>query len=361
MINFRDAKVHILISATLLVMIGLIFIYSTGSIQGVRLGRGELYFFLKQLIAVIIGFGCLYFAYRTPISFYRKNVALIFIFTLLLLVIVFFMPSINGARRWILLPFFSFQPSELAKFTVVLYLAHYLDKKTDRMIDFAKGFLPATLLVGLLASLIILEPDLGTTFVIVAVSFSMLLVGGARLTHILGVIGIVLPIIATTMLVGYRKGRILSFLDPWSDRFGTGYQLIQSLASVGSGGVVGKGVGNSTQKLFFLPEAHTDFIFAIIAEETGLIGALIVFLLVLFLFRTALKVAFEHKDRFHKLLIIGLSLMVFIQSVIHIFVVLGLMPTKGIPLPFVSYGGSSMVFSLFFIGIILRSMEENKQ
>ena len=360
MINLRDVKIQILITSALLVMIGLAFIYTTGSVQSVRLGKNELYFFVKQFISVGIGFLLLVMAYNTPISVYRKNVMLIFFITLVLLVAVYFMPAINGARRWIVLPIYSFQPSELAKFTAVLYLAHYLDKKTTKMIDFAKGFLPATLLVGLLASLILFEPDLGTTVIIVTVSFSMLLAGGARLLHIFGMVGLVLPILMSMMLFGYRRGRILSFLDPWEDRFGVGYQLIQSLAAVGSGGPIGKGVGNSTQKLFFLPEAHTDFIFAIIAEETGMIGTSIITVLILFLFRVQLKAAFDHKDRFHRLLIFGLALTFFMQSFIHIFVVLGLLPTKGITLPFVSYGGSAIVFALFSIGVILRSIEEDE-
>lgn len=361
MINhFKDVRFQILASCVALVMIGLIFIYTTGSMQAIRLERSETYFFLKQFISVIVGFGALFLAYNIPVNFYRKNVMLIFFVTLVLLIAVFFMPSINGAKRWILLPLFSFQPSELAKFTAILYLAHYLDKKSDKMVDFMKGFLPATLLVGILAALIILEPDFGTTFIIVVVSFAMFLVGGARLGHIFGVVGIVLPILMSALLFGYRKGRLLSFLDPWGDRFGGGYQLIQSLAAVGSGGVVGKGVGNSTQKLFFLPEAHTDFIYAIIAEETGLIGAGLIFLLIVFFFRATLRSAFENQDKFKKLLVFGIALMLFVQSFVHVFVVLGLMPTKGITLPFVSYGGSAMVFSLFFVGVVLRCIEEGK-
>ncbi len=361
MLNFRDIRFQILASCVLLIMVGLVFIYSTGSIQALRLERSDTFFFFKQFVSVIIGFIALIMAYHIPLDFYRKHVMTIFFITLALLIAVFFMPSINGAKRWIVLPVYSFQPSELAKFTAVLYLAHYLDKKTDRMWDFMKGFLPATLLVGILAALIILEPDFGTTFIIVVVSFAMFLVGGARLSHIFGVVGIVLPILMSALLFGYRKGRLLSFLDPWGDRYGGGYQLIQSLAAVGSGGIAGKGLGNSTQKLFFLPEAHTDFIYAIIAEEAGLIGASLLFLLVVFMFRTTLKAAFANEDRFKRLLVFGISLILFVQSFVHVFVVLGLMPTKGITLPFVSYGGSAMVFSLFFVGVILRSIEESRQ
>ncbi|MDE7169392.1 MAG: putative lipid II flippase FtsW [Mucispirillum sp.] len=363
MINLKDIRFQILAMCALLLMIGLVFIYDAGASQAVRLGRHELYFFIKQFISIIIGFAVLMAVYRIPLEFYRKNVMPIFFFTLILLIAVFFMPSaFNGAKRWISVSFFSFQPSELAKFTVVLYLAHYLDKKNDKMWDFMTGFLPATLLVGVLAALIMLEPDFGTTMLIVIAAFTMFLVGGARLSHIFGIVGIVLPILIAAMLAGeYRRNRLLNFLNPWEDQYGAGYQLIQSLASVGSGGVFGRGIGNSTQKLSFLPEAHTDFIYAIIAEESGLIGASLVFLVIVFFFRKTLQAAFMHEDKFKRLLVFGLSFMLFVQSFVHIFVVIGLMPTKGLTLPFVSYGGSAIVISLFFVGVILRSLEETSE
>lgn len=359
MINIRDLRFQILATCALLLMIGLIFIYNTSATQALRLGKSESYFFIKQFIHIILGFGVLYFAYKIPLELYRKFVMPIFFITLIMLIIVLFIPGANGAKRWIYLPFVSFQPSELAKFTVVLYLAHYLDKKTDKMWDFMKGFLPATLLVGILAALIIIEPDFGTTTLIVVVAFTMFIVGGARLTHIFGIIGIVLPVLIAALLAGeYRKARLLNFLDPWQDQFGVGYQLIQSLASVGSGGVFGQGLGSSIQKLLFLPEAHNDFIYAIIAEETGLIGASIVFLIIVFLFRKNIQAAFLHEDKFKRLLVFGLSFLIFVQSFVHVFVVLGLLPTKGLTLPFVSYGGSAIIVTMFFVGVILRSIEE---
>ena len=346
MINIKDIRFQILSICALLIMIGLIFIYNTSAPQAIRLEKHELYFFIKQFIHVIIGFIALMIAYKIPLEFYRRFVMPIFFITLLLLIVVFFMPGANGAKRWIYLPFVTFQPSEIAKFTVVLYLAHYLDKKNDKMWDFMTGFLP----------------DFGTTTLIVVVAFTMFIVGGARLTHIFGIIGIVLPVLVAALLAGeYRKARLLNFLDPWQDQYGVGYQLIQSLASVGSGGLFGRGLGNSTQKLFFLPEAHTDFIFAIIAEETGLIGASIVFLIIVFLFRKNLQAAFIHEDKFKRLLVFGLSFLIFVQSFVHVFVVIGLLPTKGLTLPFVSYGGSAIVVTMFFIGVILRSIDEAEE
>ena len=335
MINIKDIRFQILSICALLIMIGLIFIYNTSAPQAIRLEKHELYFFIKQFIHVIIGFIALMIAYKIPLEFYRRFVMPIFFITLLLLIVVFFMPGANGAKRWIYLPFVTFQPSEIAKFTVVLYLAHYLDKKNDKM---------------------------WATTLIVIVAFTMFIVGGARLTHIFGIIGIVLPVLVAALLAGeYRKARLLNFLDPWQDQYGVGYQLIQSLASVGSGGLFGRGLGNSTQKLFFLPEAHTDFIYAIIAEETGLIGASIVFLIIVFLFRKNLQAAFIHEDKFKRLLVFGLSFLIFVQSFVHVFVVIGLLPTKGLTLPFVSYGGSAIVVTMFFIGVILRSIDEAEE
>ena len=359
MINIRDIRFQILATCAVLIMIGLIFIYNTSATQAIRLERNELYFFIKQFIHVILGFIVLLVAYKIPLEVYRKYVMPIFFLTLILLIVVLFMSGANGAKRWIHLPFVTFQPSELAKFTVVLYLAHYLDKKHDKMWDFMKGFLPASLLVGILASLIIIEPDFGTTTLIVVVAFTMFIVGGARISHILGIVGVVLPVMIAALLAGeYRKARIANFMDPWQDPYGMGYQLIQSLASVGSGGIFGKGIGNSTQKLFFLPEAHTDFIYAIIAEETGLIGASLLFLVIVFLFRKNLQAAFMHEDKFKRLLVFGLSFLIFVQSFVHVFVVMGILPTKGLTLPFVSYGGSALIVTMFFIGVILRSIDE---
>ncbi len=359
MLNLRSNRFQLLFLTTALVLIGMMFVYSAGSLQAIRLHKGDMYFLIKQTVSCGLGMVLLVAAYKIPLDFYRRHIMLIYFATLVLLVAVFFQKSANGAQRWIMLPIFSFQPSELAKFTVVVYLAHYMDKKYDRMSDFTRGFLPATLMVGGLTALILLEPDFGTTFLITLVAFTMFVVGGVRPRHILGVVGFVAPIlIASILLFGYRKGRLLVFLDPWADRFGGGYQLVQSLAAVGNGGIFGQGVGNSTQKLFFLPEAHTDFIYAIIAEEWGLIGAVLVLMLIIAFFKVSITSALKHTDIYKKLLMIGITCLFFYQSVINIFVVLGMLPTKGITLPFISYGGSALMMSLFFVGVLLRGMEE---
>jgi len=358
MSELSDNRLKILIITSLLVVGGLVFILSAGSMQAIALGKRELYFFQKQMVSVIVGFFAMYTAYRMPLDSWRKFVPFLYFLTMILLIVVFFYRPINGAHRWILLPGFSFQPSELAKFTLVLYLAHYLDKKEGKLKDFSNGFLPASILLGLIGALILSEPDFGTTFLMIAILLAMFMIGGASFKHIFGMLGFISPILIAGMMMGYRKARLLSFLDPWADQYKTGYQLIQSLAAVGSGGVVGKGVGNSSQKLHFLPEAHTDFIYAIIAEETGFFGAVFFIMLFAVLFYICVQVAKMHSDKFKRIFTFGLAYCLIVQAVLHIGVVTGALPTKGIGLPFVSYGGSSMIISLFMIGVLIRSAEE---
>lgn len=359
--ELRDNRLKILIITAVLVLGGLIFILSAGSMQAIALGRQELYFFQKQMVSVIVGFFAMYTAYKVPLSVWRRYVPFLYFLTVILLIAVFFYRPINGAQRWIILPGFSFQPSEMAKFTLVLYLAHYLVKKGDKVKDFSNGFLPASLLLGMVGALILSEPDFGTTFLLIAILFAMFLIGGASIKHIGGMLAFISPILIAGMMMGYRKARLLSFLDPWADQYKTGYQLIQSLAAVGSGKIMGKGIGNSSQKLHFLPEAHTDFIYAIISEETGFIGAVFFIMLFAALFYTCVQVAKMHTDKFKSIFTFGLSFSLVIQAVLHIAVVTGALPTKGIGLPFVSYGGSSIIISLFMVGVLIRSAEEAQE
>ncbi|MGE4317611.1 MAG: putative lipid II flippase FtsW [Deferribacterales bacterium] len=356
--DIRDNRLKILIITSFLVILGLIFLLSSGTMVALSLGKQELYFFQKQLISVLVGCFIMYSAYRVPLNTWRKLTPVFYFATLIMLVTVFAYRPINGAHRWVLLPGFSLQPSELAKFTVILYLAHYLDKKEDKLKDFAKGFLPASIMLGLIGALILMEPDFGTTFLLITVLLAMFIIGGASIMHIGGVLGFIAPILIAGLMMGYRKARLLSFLDPLEDRYGVGYQLVQSLAAICSGGLFGKGLGNSSQKLHFLPEAHTDFIFAIISEETGLWGAFGIMILFGLLFYVLIKVAKSHEDKFKRLLTFGMAYTMIIQAILHVGVVSGALPTKGIGLPYMSYGGSSMIFALFMTGVLLRSAEE---
>ncbi|MBZ4643503.1 MAG: cell division protein FtsW [Deferribacteres bacterium] len=357
--NLSNEKIKLITVTLLLVLIGFIFVFSAGSMQALRIGKSETYFFFKQFIASIIGVLTMIAVYRIPLEFYRKAVFVIYLMTLFLLLAVFVFPAINGSHRWIVFQLINLQPSEIAKFTTILYLAHYLDKKQDKLKDFSRGFLPASILLGILASLIMLEPDFGTTFLLMLLAFTLLFVGGINVMHILGAIFMVIPILVTLIMMGdYRKMRFISFLNPWEYKDTVGYQLIQSLTAVGSGGLFGKGLGNSSQKLYFLPEAHTDFIYSIIAEEFGFIGAVIVLILICYIFYISFKIAFMHKDRYKRLLTLGIAFLIIYQAIIHIGVAIGMLPTKGITLPLISYGGSALIFQLGAIGILLRSVKE---
>lgn len=358
MVNLREPRTALMTITVVLLLTGLLFIYATGSIVAMHDGKSQWYFLIRHSVNIAVGIVAFTLAYTIPLEWYRKYLLPLFALTIVLLLVVLLMPKINGARRWILLPGFQFQPSELAKFTMVLYMAHYLDKKESRLHDFVNGFLPASVIMGVIAGLIVIEPDFGTTMLLVFVVFSLYLVGGAQLKHLLSVAAFVAPIAISMVLFGYRKGRLLSFLDPWAVEKDVGYQLIQSLTAVSSGGFFGKGLGNSTQKLFFLPEAHTDFVYAIIAEELGFPGAFLILFLVIWFFLVVMKGVLLIEDRFKKLLVAGMAFILLYQSLIHIAVVIGLMPTKGITFPLVSYGGSAMVFSLFAVGIILRGLQE---
>ncbi|MEF3255198.1 MAG: putative lipid II flippase FtsW [Deferribacterales bacterium] len=360
MLIIKDERLQLIVVMFMLLIIGLLYVYSIGALQAHRIGKMEYFFMLKQLTSAVAGFIAMYIAYRIPLEGYRKFLVLIYAITLILLISVFFFHPVNGANRWIPLPIFSLQPSEFAKIVVILYLAHYLDKKEDKIQQFSRGIFPASVMIGVMAAVILLEPDYGTTFLILAVSIILLFIGGMSYKYLMAIVFLLLPIAMAGMLMGYRKARILSFLNPWEYKHSVGYQLIQSLIAIGSGGIYGKGIGNSSQKLFFLPEAHTDFVFAIIGEEFGIIGAIFVLSLLIYFFIIIYKIALKHTDKYKRFLTLGFGYIFLIQSLIHIGVTIGILPTKGITLPFISYGGSALICQMFIVGMLLRSSEEAK-
>jgi cell division protein FtsW len=260
----------------------------------------------------------------------------------------------GGARRWLTLGGFAFQPAELAKLSLVLYLAHSLAKKSDRITTFSVGVLPHLVVGGVFLGLIVMEPDLGTAVTLGLLLFLMLFVAGAKTWH-LALIGLsALPVVAFAVMgAEYRMRRLLTFLDPWQDASKSGFQIIQSYIAFGSGQLWGRGLGESRQKLFYLPEAHTDFIFSVIGEEMGLIGALAVLALFAVIIMRGLRLAGKIEDPFSRHLAFGLTTLLALQALIHMSVVMGLMPTKGLVLPFISYGGSAMVINLIEAGILL--------
>src|SRR5881397_163895 len=277
-----------------------------------------------------------------------------------MLVVVFFFAAAANTHRWIQLAGFSVQPSEIAKLALIFFLAYFLEKRKSEIHDFAFTLVPIAVIVALVAGLIVLQPDLGTAVSLLVISGVLLFVAGLDLRWIAASLIFALPVFYLLVFrVRYRRERILAFLNPWEEPLGRGFQVIQSLLSVASGGIAGLGFMEGKQKLFYLPEAHTDFIFAVVGEEMGMIGTCAVLaLFTLFLWR-GLRTSMRAPDLFGFYLSLGITMMVCVQAFINMSVVLGLLPTKGIPLPFLSYGGTSFVVMLVAVGILLNVSQQS--
>jgi cell division protein FtsW len=260
----------------------------------------------------------------------------------------------GGARRWLMFAGFTFQPAELAKLALVIYLAHSMAKKEDKIKTFAIGVLPHLMVTAVCLGLLLLEPDFGTALILAMLLYSMLFVGGVRVSHLLATGLLALPAFAYVMFTApYRVRRLVAFLDPWSDPQNAGFQVVQSLIAFGSGQFWGRGLGEGRQKLFYLPEAHTDFVFSVIGEEIGFLGALAVLGLFGVIVLRGLRLTGKIEEPFEKYLAFGLTILLGLQALIHMGVVMGMMPAKGLVLPFISYGGSALVINLTEAGILL--------
>jgi len=345
----------------LLVFVGLIMVFSASAVMAQERFGSPYTFLIKQIIWAAAGLlamvGLMNFDYHR-----FKHPAVVFSLlgvTTLLLLAVFFLDRSHNTHRWIRFGGFSFQPSELAKPALILFLAYFLENKLKAMDDWRHTLLPAAIPIALFAGLIVLEPDLGTAIACVAISATILYVAGMRLRYFgYAIAASLLPLYFLIFRVQWRYERVLAFLNPYSDPQGRGFHVIQSLIAVGTGGFTGVGLMEGKQKLFYLPEPQTDFIFAVTAEELGLIGSLIVVtLFAIFLFR-GIRVAFKTNDNYARFLAIGVTAMVVIQALMNISVVLALMPTKGIPLPFISYGGSSIFITLASVGVLLNITQQ---
>jgi cell division protein FtsW len=340
-----------------LIFIGLVMVFSASAVMAKeRYGSGY-FFLLRQLGWAAAGLLTMVLAMRIDYRRY-KHPAVIFSLlglTTLLLIAVFLVDRSHHTHRWIHWGLMSFQPSEMAKPALLLFLAFFLENRTRNMNDWRNTVLPAVVPTLVFVGLIVLQPDLGTAITCAAITGCVLFVAGIELRYLgYGLLASLLPLYFLVFHVAYRRARILAFLDPYSDPQGRGFHIIQSLIAVSTGGLTGVGLMEGKQKLFYLPEPHTDFIFAVTAEEFGLIGSLIVVMLfAVFLWR-GLDTAMRTQDMFGRLLALGITSMIVVQAFINISVVLGLMPTKGIPLPFVSYGGSSLFFALACVGVLLN-------
>ncbi len=354
----RNIRINLLIITVILICIGIVMIYSASSIYAWERYQDSL-FFLKRhisflLIGVLIAFFVMVVDYR-KFSVYAKPLLIISFILLILVLIPGIGREVSGARRWFRFKFLSFQPSELINLALIIYTADFISRKGNLIKSFWKGFMPPLFILGGAAVLIMLQPDLGTTLALGVVIFVMLFVAGVRSSYLLGVLLASLPLIYMLIFsVPYRRMRIMAFLNPWFDPKGSGFQIIQSQVALGSGGFFGVGLGHSKQKLFYLPAAHTDFIFSIIGEELGLIGTIGIIILFMLFIRQVIKILKNTHNRFGYFLGLGLTLMICLKAVVNIGVSCGLLPTKGLPLPFISYGGSSFVFDMVSVGIIMN-------
>jgi cell division protein FtsW len=347
----------------LLVFVGLVMVFSASAVMARERFGSPYAFLLKQLVWAAAGLAAMVVAMRVDYRRY-KNPAVVFSLlgvTTLLLISVFFLDRSHNTHRWFRVGGFSFQPSELAKPVLILFLAYFLEGRSKlgqlatSIDDWRNTLLPAAAPVAVLLGLIVLQPDLGTAIACAGIAACIFYVAGMRLRYFAYSFGVaLLPRYFLIFHVSWRRDRILAFLNPYADRQKTGFHIIQSLIAVGTGGVTGTGLMEGKQKLFYLPEPHTDFIFAVTAEELGLVGAtIVVTLFAIFLWR-GMRASWRTGDIFGRYLAVGITSMVVLQAFINISVVLGMMPTKGIPLPLVSYGGSSLFVTLACVGVLLN-------
>ena len=348
----------VLFTATLLlVCASIIMVYSASALVALERFQQPYLFVIRQVMWTILGLAALWVAMHVDYRTYRNDTfvwALIGV-VMLTLVGVLFSPPINGARRWFGIGGFGVQPSEFAKIACVFFTALILERRMHRIDELSYSLLPIAIVVAPMVALILLEPDFGTAMALVLIVAAMIFAAGLHYRYLIGTLLVVLPVVYVVLVSApYRRRRLLAFWDPWADPLGDGFQIIQSLIAVGAGGVFGRGLMAGVQKLFYLPEPHTDFIFAVIGEELGLIGAtgtLVCFCLIAW---RGLRITMRAHDAFGSFIALGMTTMIVVQAFVNMSVVLGLMPTKGIPLPLVSAGGSSLVVSLLAVGVLLN-------
>ena len=349
----------VLLSITVvLLLFGTVMIYSTSAVFAERQFQDSHHFLITHLAHLVLGVGAMAFAAKIDYHRWRDWLPPIMVVMLVMLVMVL-IPGIGhevkGARRWIRIPGMGIQPSEILKIVMIIYVASHLDRKQDVMSSFFRGVSPNYAVAGVYLSLVLLQPDFGTAALISMSILLMIYIGGARKVHIFGSI-VAFGGLATVLVLSqtYRVRRLMAFMDPWGDPLDSGFQIIQSFIALGSGGLLGRGLGDGRQKLFFLPDAHTDFIFAIVGEELGFIGVVILVAMFVALLWRGFKISMNAPDTFGRYLAFGFTSIIGTQTVLNLFVVTGLLPTKGLPLPFVSAGGTSLVVVLFMTGVLLN-------
>ncbi|MBL7155600.1 MAG: putative lipid II flippase FtsW [Candidatus Omnitrophica bacterium] len=359
MANIRRS---IFIIALILLFFGVVMIYSSSAIYAYEKFGNSAFFLKKHLWFLFGGFLLMLCAMSVNLDVIKKSSRTLMLGSLLLLLLVLIPgigASVGGARRWFRMGALSLQPSEFAKFTLILYLADFLSRKGYRIKDLYSGYIPCISVVILACSMVLLQPDLGTAISIFFIGFLIIFIAGGKLKHLFMTVLPGLPVLYYLIFsVPYRRKRMLIFLNPWHDKKGAGFQIIQSFLALGSGGLFGVGLGQSKQKLFYLPESHTDFIFSIIGEELGFIGASCIIILFGAFVWQGMRAFFKEQRPFNKILIFGITNMIAFEALVNIGVSVGALPTKGLPLPFISYGGSSLVFHMVALGVMLNAMRE---
>jgi len=345
-----------------LVALGFVMVLNTSYFYAQEHFADPYLFARKHVVAGMIGLLCMVLFWRIPTHVLRRATYPLLLVSLALLAVVL-VPEIGvvrgGARRWLKLGLLTVQPSEIAKLSAVLYLAHSLTKKGERVAALWTGYLPHLVVVGVMAGLVVVEPDFGTAVLLATLLLVMLVANGARWSHLGATVSLVLPFaVFGAVTASYRWQRLTTFLDPWRDARNSGFQLVQSLLAFGAGGAFGVGLGAGRQKMFYLPEAHTDFVFAVIGEELGLAGTLLVLGTFALLAASGLRLAARHVDPYAANLALGLTGMIVLQAGVNMAVTVGLLPTKGLALPFLSYGGSALVANLVEMGILLSVARE---
>lgn len=362
--KIKQLDYGLLYTIVILLAIGVVMVYSASSYFAMVNYGDSMEFLKKQALFAVLGFISMMLISRCDYHKLKKLTGILIVLTPILLVAVKLFPAVKGAQRWIRLGPLSFQPSELAKYAVVIILAHMITNKGEKIKEFWKGIVPCFMIGGIFAGLILAQKNLSIASVTIFVTFIMVFVAGARKKYMFGVITPLMILAGSgfAFFEPYRRARLMNFINPWQDPAGNGYQLIQSFYALGAGGITGLGIGQSRQKTLYMPEPHNDFIFSIIGEELGLIGCtVIIILFIIFVYR-GIKIAMKAKDEYGTLLAVGITSIIGIQAIINIAVVTGSMPVTGVPLPFISYGGTALVFNLMAMGILLNiSRQGNKK
>jgi len=360
---YSDLNVFLIIITTL-ILIGLLFVYSSSSVYALETFATSFFFVKRQIVGLCFGLAALCIGRILPLDFIKKITPLLFLSSLFLVILTLlptFSRTIHGSSRWLSIAGFSFQPSELLKITLLFYVAHFLEKKTTKGTITLKQFIPFCVLISAMCCALLKQPEFGMTITLLLTTIILFFCAYADIKYILTtLVALVISALFLIVFRPYRLQRILIFLNPWQDPQGSGFQIIQSLIAIGSGSWLGTGIAHSKQKFFYLPMQHTDFIFSIIAEETGLIGCFFLITLFILLLYFGIRIAHQLTDTFSSLVVLGFMILIHLQTVINMAVVTGLAPTKGIGMPFISYGNTSLVCYLFMIGVIINMVNNSK-